>query len=88
VSAREVEIVNRLGMHARPAMQFAETANRFGAAVTVVKGDERLNGKSVMEMMMLAAMPGTVLRVEAQGDDAEACLDALQALVAAKFNED
>jgi len=88
VPAREVEIVNRLGMHARPAMQFVQTANKFTSSVAVCKGTEKVNGKSIMEMMMLAAMPGTKLRVECEGPDAEACLDALDQLVRDKFHED
>jgi phosphocarrier protein HPr len=75
-------------MHARPAMAFAETALRFRSRVTVYKGDQKIDGKSIMEMMLLAAMPGTKLRLEATGDDAEACLDALAALVADGFGED
>ena len=88
VAVREVKIVNRLGMHARPAMQFVETASRFRSQVAVHKGDEKVNGKSIMEMMMLAAMPGTRLRLEAVGDDAAPCLDALEKLVREKFHED
>ena len=85
---REVEIINRLGMHARPAMQFVETAQRYQCSVTVHKGPEKVNGKSIMEMMMLAATPGTVLRLEGKGDDADACLEALADLVGAGFHED
>ena len=85
---REVEIINRLGMHARPAMQFVETANRYRCTVAVHKGPEKVNGKSIMEMMMLAATPGTVLRIESDGEDAEACLDALADLIQAKFHEE
>ncbi len=83
-----MEIINRLGMHARPAMQFVETAQRFACKVTVYKNMEKINGKSIMEMMLLAAMPGTVLRVEADGEDAAACLDALEQLVKEKFHEE
>jgi phosphocarrier protein HPr len=88
VPVRDVEIINRMGMHARPAMQFVQTANRFRCAVTVHKGREKVNGKSIMEMMMLAAMPGTKLRLEGVGDDADACLEALDQLVKDKFHED
>jgi phosphocarrier protein HPr len=88
VPVREVEIINRMGMHARPAMQFVQTANRFRCLVTVRKGAEKVNGKSIMEMMMLAAMPGTKLQLEGEGDDAEACLAALAQLVKDKFHED
>lgn len=85
---REVEIINRLGMHARPAMQFVETAQRYRCNVTVHKGHQKVNGKSIMEMMMLAAVPGTVLCLEGEGEDADACLEALTDLVNARFNED
>jgi len=88
VPIRDVEIVNRLGMHARPAMQFVETAQRFRCNVTVHKDKMKVNGKSIMEMMMLAATRGTILRVESQGADADACLDALADLVKAGFHED
>jgi phosphocarrier protein HPr len=87
LSVREVTIINRLGMHARPAMQFVETANRFHCSVTVSKGDKKVNGKSIMEMMLLEAMPGTVLQLDAEGGDADACLDALAQLVLEKFHE-
>ncbi len=87
MAVRDVTIINRLGMHARPAMQFVETANRFHSPVTVSRGDKKVNGKSIMEMMLLEAMPGTVLRLEAEGGDAEACLDALAQLVRDKFHE-
>jgi len=66
-------------------MMFVETANRFRCRVTVYNGDKKVNGKSIMEMMLLEAYRGTVLRVEAEGDDAEACLDALVHCVREKF---
>ena len=84
---REVEIVNPLGMHMRPAAKFVETANRYRAAVTVHKGDQEVNGKIITEMMLLEALPGTILRLEGTGEDAEACLDAL-AEVVANFDKD
>lgn len=91
-STRELTIVNRLGLHARPAMEFVDTANGFGADIRVCRADaqspEWVNGKSIMEMMLLAATKGTVLVVEASGDDADAALDALESLVASGFNED
>jgi phosphocarrier protein HPr len=87
VAVRDVTIINRLGMHARPAMQFVETANRFPCQVTVSRGATKVNGKSIMEMMLLEAVQGTVLRLEADGGEAAACLDALEKLVADKFYE-
>jgi len=88
VPAREVEIVNRQGLHARPATQFVETANRFRCPVTVHKADTKVNGKSIMEMMLLEATRGTVLTLEAEGGDAGPCLDALEQLIREKFHED
>ena len=82
---REVEIINRLGLHARPAMLFVETANRFRSRVTVYNSQKKVNGKSIMEMMLLEAYRGTVLRLEAEGDDAEECLGALVECVRDKF---
>jgi phosphocarrier protein HPr len=81
VASREVDIVNRQGLHARPATQFVEAANRFASRVTVVKDDKRVNGKSVMEMMLLDAEQGTTLRIEAEGDDADECLAALAEVI-------
>ena len=85
---RDVEIVNRQGIHARPATQFVLTAKKFPCRITVHVDKKAVDGKSIMEMMLLAAMPGTVLRIEAKGDQAEACLDALAELIRAKFHED
>ena len=81
MASREVVIVNRQGLHARPATQFVEMANRFASRVTVFKNDTRVNGKSVMEMMLLDAEQGTTLRLEAEGGDAEECLLALVEVV-------
>ncbi len=74
--------MNPLGLHMRPAAKFVETANRYRAGVTVRNGDQAVNGKSITEMMLLEAMPGTTLVLESTGDDAEACLDALAGVVA------
>ena len=89
-SSREVTIVNRLGLHARPAMELVDTATSFACDVRVRRADgkEWVNGKSIMEMMLLAATKGTKLVVEAEGDDAEKALDTIAALVAKGFNED
>ncbi|MFO8015080.1 MAG: HPr family phosphocarrier protein [Phycisphaerae bacterium] len=87
MSQREVEIVNPLGLHMRPAAKFVETANRYRAGVTVRKGDQEVNGKSITEMMLLEALPGTTLVLESNGEDADDCLDAL-AEVVANFDKD
>jgi len=85
---RELLIVNKLGIHARPAALFVKTANRFKCNVFVEKDGEKVNGKSIMGLMMLAAGPGSRLKVHAEGNDASAALSEIEALVAAKFNED
>ncbi len=84
----EVTIQNRLGLHARPAMSFVDTANRFQSEVRVFKGAQEVDGKSIMQMMMLAAGEGTALIIKARGDDAEPALDALRQLVDSKFDEE
>ncbi len=88
VVERSAPIVNRLGLHARPAAEFVKVANRFKASITVGKDELEVNGKSIMGMMMLAAECGSALQLRAEGDDAEAAIEALLALVAAGFGED
>ncbi len=88
VVERSAPIVNRLGLHARPAAEFVKVANRFKASITVRKAELEVNGKSIMGMMMLAAECGSALLLRADGDDAEAAIEALLALVAAGFGED
>jgi phosphocarrier protein HPr len=83
----EVEIVNQLGLHARAAARFVETANRFACDVTVANGEESVSGKSILGLMMLAAAQGTTLTLVATGSDAESAIDALMALAAARFDE-
>ncbi len=83
----EIEIVNQLGLHARAAARFVETASRFSAEVTVTSGEETVSGKSILGLMMLAAGPGTQLVLLASGSDAEEAIDALGELVAGRFHE-
>lgn len=83
-----VTIVNRLGLHARPAMAFVDLASTFKASVTVRREDTEVDGKSIMQMMMLAATQGTTLEVTAEGDDADKALEALNELVARGFDEE
>jgi len=84
---RTVKIVNKLGLHARPAAEIVKTAARFKSNVTIIRDDLEVNGKSIMGVMMLAAEFGSTILIRAEGDDADAALDALEALVAAKFGE-
>jgi phosphocarrier protein HPr len=85
---RMVTIQNKLGLHARPAMQFVDVASTFQSAIKVSKGDQIVDGKSIMQMMMLAATAGTALKITAEGDDAQPALDALEKLINAKFGEE
>lgn len=84
---REVEIVNRAGMHARPAAEFVKIAGRFAAEIRVEKDGLEVNGKSIMGVLMLAAERGSRLRLSAQGKDAEAAVHALSDLVGRGFEE-
>lgn len=83
-----VKITNRLGMHARPAMVFAELAGKFSAVITVGhKDSDQVDAKSIMQLMMLAATQGTALTISADGDDADAAIAELVSLVKSGFNE-
>ncbi len=84
---RIVEIVNRAGMHARPAAEFVKLAGRFSADIRLEKDALEVNGKSIMGVLMLAAEQGSRLRLLASGDDAEDALDALAELVGRGFEE-
>jgi phosphocarrier protein HPr len=84
---RSVRIVNKLGLHARPAAEIVKTAARFKSEITIIRDDLEVNGKSIMGVMMLAAEFGSTILMRAEGADADAALDALAALAAAKFGE-
>jgi phosphocarrier protein HPr len=85
---KELTVVNKLGIHARPAALFVKTANRYACDIFVEKDGERINGKSIMGLMMLAAGPGSKLRVHADGADAQAAISEIEALMKRKFDED
>jgi phosphocarrier protein HPr len=87
-STRDVPILNALGLHARAAARFVQTANRFQAAIRVTRGDRTVDGKSIMGILLLAAARGTVLTIAAEGPDAAAAINELCALIAARFGED
>lgn len=80
-------IINRLGLHARAAAKFVTTASEFNADIYVSRDDRKVNGKSIMGVMMLAAAKGTEIRVIAEGDDAEPALKAIGELIADYFGE-
>src|ERR1700677_3504687 len=85
---KELTISNKLGIHARPAAMFVKTANRFSCEIFVEKDGEKVNGKSIMGLMMLAAGPGSKLTVHADGPDANRALDEIEGLLKRKFDED
>ncbi|HET9637381.1 MAG TPA: HPr family phosphocarrier protein [Gemmatimonadaceae bacterium] len=84
---REVRIVNKLGIHARPAAEIVKTAGKFRSSITIVRDDLEVNAKSIMGVMMLAAEFGATIVLRAVGEDAEAALDALSTVIANKFGE-
>ena len=86
--SRNVTIVNQYGIHARPAALIVKTASRFDADVFVEKDSNRVSGKSIMGLMTLEASLGTILKVIAEGPDAEQVLDELVALITGKFDEE
>ena len=81
-------VSNKLGIHARPAAMFVKTANRFSCDIFVEKDGEKVNGKSIMGLIMLAAGPGSKVTVHAQGHDAQQALIELEILINRKFDED
>ena len=85
---RVLTIVNKKGLHARASAKFCQTVERFDAAVRVTRGSETVGGTSIMGLMMLAAGPGTSVVVSAVGPEAQAAIDAIDELVAGKFNEE
>lgn len=84
---RTVTIVNKNGLHARPAAEIVKLAAKYRSDITVVRDDLEVNGKSIMGVMMLAAECGSTLQVRAEGPDADAALDAIEQLIANKFGE-
>ena len=87
-ASKELTIINRLGLHARPSALFVKTASRFRAEIWVEKDGERVNGKSIMGLMMLAAGQGSKLQVLCEGPDAESALSEIEAIILRKFDED
>ena len=85
---RTVQIVNKNGLHARPAAEIVKVASRFQCDITIIRDDLEVNAKSIMGVMMLAAEFGAELVVRANGPDAEAAVAAIAELVADKFGED
>jgi phosphocarrier protein len=85
---KELTVVNRLGLHARPSAMFVKVCSRFRCEVWVEKDGERVNGKSIMGLMMLAAGHGSKLQISCEGPDAERAMSEIETLIAGKFNEE
>lgn len=84
---RDIEIRNKLGLHARAAAKFVHTAARFKSDIKIRKGDEEVDGKSILGILLLAAGRGSVIKVRADGEDERDALDAIEKLIEAKFDE-
>ena len=84
---RNVEIINRLGLHARAAAKLVRTASQFEADVEVIKDGKAANAKSIMSIMMLAAAQGATVEVSADGPDEAAALESIENLIADRFGE-
>ena len=85
---KTIPIINRLGLHARPAAMFVRIASRYRSEVWVAKEGEEVNGKSIMGLIMLAAGQGSNLRIRCEGADAAKAMEELEELINARFNED
>jgi phosphocarrier protein len=85
---KELTITNKLGIHARPAAMFVKIANRFACDIFVEKDGEKINGKSIMGLMMLAAGPGSKLTLHVKGADAQNAIAEIEALFKRKFDEE
>ena len=84
---RDVEIKNKLGLHARAAAKLVHTAARFKSDIKIRKGDEEVDGKSILGILLLAAGRGSVITLKADGEDERDALDAIEKLIEAKFDE-
>ncbi len=85
--SRDIEIINRLGLHARAAAKLVDCAARFSSQLSLTKAGNKVDAKSIMSVMMLAAGQGTVLTLTADGKDEQAAIDALAALINNRFDE-
>lgn len=85
--SKEFTINNKLGLHARPSAQLTQIAGRFKSEIHIARDGRRVNAKSIMGVMMLAAGPGAIVTVDAEGPDEEAAVEAIGTLIASRFGE-
>lgn len=86
--SKDVQIINKLGLHARPAALLVQEATKYSSTIELETEDMKVNGKSIMGVMMLAAAYGCDLKILASGDDAEAAVAGIEALINRKFDEE
>ncbi len=86
--SKDLEIINKLGMHARAAAQFVQLASNFSSHIEIEKDNRRVNGKSIMGVMMLAASKGSIVTLYTNGDDEDESMKKLEELINNRFNED
>jgi len=87
MAEREIQIINKLGLHARASAKLTQTASQYACEVWLARNGRRVNGKSIMGVMMLAASKGSQIRIETIGADGEVAMNALVALIEDKFGE-
>lgn len=87
MAERSVQIVNKLGIHARPAAEIVKAAAKYKSGITIIRDDMEVNGKSIMGVMMLAAECGATILLRAEGPDEDAAIEGIAALIAAGFGE-
>jgi phosphocarrier protein len=87
-TTRTLQVINRFGLHARPAAMVVEAASKFDCEVTLTKDGMSANGKSIMSVMLLAAEPGSEVELVAEGPQAEQVADTIEKLFLARFNEE
>ncbi len=85
--SQEIEIINKLGLHARASAKLTQLATKFQSEVWMTRNERRVNAKSIMGVMMLAAGKGSVITLETDGPDEQACMTALNELIGARFGE-
>ncbi|MGB0466334.1 MAG: HPr family phosphocarrier protein [Pontibacterium sp.] len=85
---KKLEIINKLGLHARAAAKLTHTTSRFASDIKISKADRQVDGKSIMSVMMLAASKGTELKFNIEGEDEQAAMDAVEVLINNRFDED
>ena len=88
MTSQKVTILNETGLHARPASMFVQEAGKYNSEINIIKDDKTINAKSIMGIMAAGLAKGTEITIEAEGDDEQAAVDALVALVESKFGEE